>query len=88
MSFTNSVIDASPERSKLIDQKYERLQRVVAFYADGAPLFVEYLRLDMKVRYFWPPPAKQRIGDTQSTKQSTISLTSLLKRKWAEKKRK
>jgi hypothetical protein len=88
ISFDNSVIDASPDRSALIDQKYERLQRICAFYSEGAPLFHEYLRLDMKMRYFWPYPGKRQIGDSQATKQpGTMSLLSLLKRKLSEKKK-
>lgn len=38
-AFTNSVIDGSPERSELIDKKYERLNRIIAFYDDGGTAF-------------------------------------------------
>ncbi|MDH2343236.1 hypothetical protein [Bradyrhizobium sp. SSUT77] len=65
IAFTNSVIDQSQNRSQLIDEKYERLNRIIAFYKNGAPLFLEYLRLDMKVRYFWPFPPKKTIRDPQ-----------------------
>jgi|SRR5882762_10454701 len=88
MSYTNTVIDASSDRSKLIDEKYKRLERICAFYTDGAPLFYEYLRLDLKMRSFWPFVAKRKIADPQSTKRSgVLSLFDLLKRKWAEKKK-
>jgi hypothetical protein len=88
LSFTDDVIDQSPDRSKLIDEKYERLQRICAFYTDGAPLFFDYLRLDMKMRYFWTVPAMPKIGDFQSAIRSgVLSKFDLLKRKWAEKKK-
>jgi hypothetical protein len=70
------------DRSKLIDEKYERLQRICVFYTDGAPLFFDYLRLDMKMRYFWPFVAGRKIGDPQSTKRLVLSTFELLKRKW------
>ena len=69
-AFNYSVIDASPKRSELIDEKYERLNRIIAFYTKGAPLFLEYLRLDMKMRYFWPFPAKKVIRDPQREEKS------------------
>lgn len=65
-SFTNDMIDQSPERAKLLDEKYVRLGRIVEFYDKGAPLFVDYLRLDMKVKSFWPFPAKSPIKDEQA----------------------
>jgi hypothetical protein len=79
-AFNNSVIDASPKRSELIDEKYERLNRIVAFYAIGAPLFLEYLRLDMKMRYFWPFPAKKIINDPQETEVKPVGLRQRLRR--------
>jgi hypothetical protein len=79
-SFNNGVIDASPKRSELIDEKYERLNRIIAFYTDGAPLFLEYLRLDMKVRYFWPFPQKKEIGDVQTDASADTGIRSKLRR--------
>jgi hypothetical protein len=88
LSFDNSAIDASTNRSELIDQKYERLQRICAFYSGGAPLFLEYLRLDIKMRYFWPYPGVRQLGDSQASKQpGTISRWSLFKRKRSETKK-
>jgi hypothetical protein len=74
ISFTDRAIDARPDRSKLIDEKYTRLNRIIEFYVEGAPLFLEYLRLDMKVRYFWPfPPVKTiRDAETEPTAQSGV----------------
>jgi hypothetical protein len=88
LSFTRETIDASPDRSNLIDQKYERLQRICAFYTDGAPLFVDYLRLDMKMRYFWSTPANPKIRDFLANRPNVLSFFDLLKRKWAEKRNK
>ena len=79
-AFNNSVIDASPKRSELIDEKYERLNRIVAFYTNGAPLFLEYLRLDLKMRYFWPFPAKKVISDPRAEGKPD-GLLQRLKRK-------
>jgi hypothetical protein len=62
-SFNNDVIDRSPNRSKLIDQKFERLERILAFYNVGVPIFIEYIRLDLKMRYFWPFPAERTISE-------------------------
>ena len=88
-AFNNSVIDASPKRSELIDEKYERLNRIIAFYTNGAPLFLEYLRLDIKMRYFWPFPAKKIIHDPQQTEVKPDGLRQRLRRwrKQALKKR-
>jgi hypothetical protein len=80
MSFSNPVIDASEERSKLIDEKYIRLNRIIAFYTDGAPLFVDYLRLDMKVRYFWPFPARKVVRDAQTDSSTDTGIRAKLRR--------
>lgn len=80
MSFNNAVIDASPERSKLIDEKYVRLNRIVAFYADGAPLFLEYLRLDIKVKYFWPFPASKEVRDAHADPAADGGIRNKLRR--------
>jgi hypothetical protein len=49
--FTDQTIDqrTEPGRSKLIDRKYDS-----NFETDGVPLFAPYLKLDQKMRYFWP----------------------------------
>src|SRR3979409_142195 len=62
-SFNNAVIDNSPNRSKLIDQKFERLERILDFYNVGVPIFIEYIRLDLKMRYFWPFPADRTLSE-------------------------
>jgi hypothetical protein len=80
MSFTNTVIDASEKRSQLIDEKYVRLNRIVVFYAEGAPLFVDYLRLDMKVKYFWPFPASKMVRDAQTDSPSDTGILAKLRR--------
>jgi hypothetical protein len=80
ISFNDSVIDASEKRSKLIDQKYDRLNHIVAFYTDGAPLFLEYLRLDMKVRYFWPFPPSRVIHDAENDSAAGSGIRSKLRR--------
>jgi hypothetical protein len=53
-AYTNDVIDQRSNRNQLIDEKYKRIGRIVDFYEAGAPLFFEYLRLDMRMKYFWP----------------------------------
>jgi hypothetical protein len=79
-AFNNTVIDASPKRSEMIDEKYKRLNRIIEFYTDGAPLFLEYLRLDMKVRYFWPFPPRKIISDVQSDPKVDTGIRSRLRR--------
>lgn len=70
-SFTKDTIDRSAKRSKLIEEKYERLNRIAKFYESGAPLFNDYLRLDMKMKYFWPfPPANPIQKDSALSKVS------------------
>jgi hypothetical protein len=55
-AFTDETIDhrAEPERSRLIDKKYNFLNDLADFETDGVPLFAPYLKLDQKMRYFWP----------------------------------
>lgn len=79
-AFSNSVIDESPKRSELIDEKYERLNRIIAFYNDGAPLFLDYLRLDMKMRYFWPFPPSKKISDVQVEDGADSGIRAKLRR--------
>lgn len=63
--YNNALIDRSPDRSKLIDQKYERLGRILEFYNVGVPIFVQYIRLDQKMRYFWPFPNDLTVSGAQ-----------------------
>jgi len=65
-AFNNNVIDNSPNRSKLIDQKFDRLERILAFYNVGVPIFIDYIRLDLKMRYFWPFPTERTISKAQN----------------------
>jgi hypothetical protein len=65
VAFTNEVIDQDPERQKLIKQKYEILNRVGDFEKTAIPKFMPYLRLDQKMKYFWPLNLKD-IGLTRS----------------------
>jgi hypothetical protein len=60
--FTDQVIDqrTESERSRLIDKKYDYLNDVANFEKDGVPLFAPYLKLDQKMRYFWPIAAHSR----------------------------
>jgi hypothetical protein len=55
-AFTDETIDqrTEPERSRLIDKKYDYLNDLANFETDGVPLFAPYLKLDQKMRYFWP----------------------------------
>jgi hypothetical protein len=70
-SFTNDVIDQRSNRNQLIDEKYKRIERIIDFYTTGAPLFLEYLRLDMKVKYFWPfPSTAAPLKDPKSDQKS------------------
>lgn len=59
------------------------MNSICAFYTNGAPLFLEYLRLDLKMRYFWPFPGKKVISDPQS-KERPDGLRQRLKR-WKKK---
>ena len=80
ISFTDAVIDARPDRLKLIDEKYTRLNRIVAFYLEGAPRFVDYLRLDMKIRYFWPFPPLKIIRDVETEPTTKSGIRGILRR--------
>ena len=51
-----------PERSRLIDKKYDYLNDVSNFETEGTPLFAPCMKLDQKMRYFWPI-SKSRNGD-------------------------
>ncbi|MGM4870655.1 hypothetical protein AB7645_05440 [Bradyrhizobium sp. 956_D2_N1_5] len=55
-AFTDQIIDGrdEPERSRLIDKKYDYLLDVANFETEGVPLFTPYIKLDQKMRYFWP----------------------------------
>jgi hypothetical protein len=55
-SFSNEAIDSrtEPERSRLIDKKYDYLNDLSNFETMGVPLFAPYMKLDQKMRYFWP----------------------------------
>ncbi len=67
--YTDETIDRrnEAERSKLIDKKHNYLNDLSSFETNGAPLFAPYLKLDQKMRYFWP------IAD-RSTEDSSQSL--------------
>jgi hypothetical protein len=60
--FTDETIDkrTEPERSTLIDKKSNYLDDLANFEKDGVPLFAPYLKLDQKMRYFWPIAAHYR----------------------------
>lgn len=55
-AFTDQIIDGrhEPERSRLIDKKHDYLLDVANFETEGVPLFTPYMKLDQKMRYFWP----------------------------------
>jgi hypothetical protein len=53
VAFTDEVIDANAAREKLIDKKYDILERVTDFEKVAIPKFMPYLRLDQKMKYFW-----------------------------------
>ncbi|MGJ5075506.1 hypothetical protein [Bradyrhizobium oligotrophicum] len=55
-TYTDATIDQreEPERSRLIDKKYEYLTDLASFESHGVPLFEPYLTLDQRMRYFWP----------------------------------
>jgi hypothetical protein len=48
---------------------------------EGAPLFLEYLRLDTKVRYFWPFPPKKAVRDSRSTGASRMTAAQVAEKK-------
>ena len=60
MSFMSAYTDQTigqrtePERSRLIDKKYNYLNDLADFEKHGVPLFAPYMKLDQKMRYFWP----------------------------------
>jgi hypothetical protein len=53
--YTDQTIDqrTEPDRSRLIDKKYDYLNDLAGFENHGAPLFAPYMKLDQKMRYFW-----------------------------------
>jgi hypothetical protein len=72
--FTNDVIDQRSNRNQLIDEKYKRIERIIDFYETGAPIFFEYLRLDMKMKYFWPfLPAPSPLKDREPNQRKSRS---------------
>ncbi len=54
-SYRDEVIDASPQREKLIDKKYDALQRIANFYNDSSQMFGPYIELTHKITPFWRP---------------------------------
>jgi hypothetical protein len=55
MSFTNSVIDQSDDRSALIDIKYRHIEKIVDFYKEAPAIFGPYISLTHKSTPFWRP---------------------------------
>jgi hypothetical protein len=56
--YTDQTIDqrTEPERSRLIDKKYDHLNDLADFEKNGAPLFAPYMKLDQKMHHFWSMP--------------------------------
>lgn len=55
LSFTNEVIDRSPDRAQLIDTKFKYLGEIAAFYDKAPDLFAPYMKLAQKNTPFWRP---------------------------------
>ena len=64
-AFTDDVINQDAERGKLIEKKYDILNRIGDFEKTAVPKFMPYIRLDQKMKYFWPLNLKE-IGVNRS----------------------
>ena len=55
VSFNSPIIEASPQREQLIEEKYNRLKYFFEFFDRSPEIFAPYLRLDQKISPFWRP---------------------------------
>lgn len=55
ISFRDDVIDRSANRQQLIDEKYDRLQKVLKFFENAPDLIAPYMHLSQKNTPFWRP---------------------------------
>jgi hypothetical protein len=80
--YTDETIDGrtEPERSRLIDKKYDYLNDIANFETEGVPLFAPYLKLDQKMRYFSPITETQKDALVGTAKSALQHMRSILER--------
>jgi hypothetical protein len=78
--YTDETIDqrTEPERAKLIVKKSDHLNDLADFEKDGVPLFAPYLKLDQKMRYFWPIQEAQKGKEAEPMKALSAPSNSNL----------
>ena len=54
VAYTDEAIDQNPNRENLIDKKANVFTRVADFNKDAIPIFMPYMHLDQRMKYFWP----------------------------------
>jgi hypothetical protein len=55
VSFRDDVIEQHKERDKLMDEKYDRLQKIVGFFGTAPDVFGPYMKLSQKNTPFLRP---------------------------------